>query len=229
MPVVIFLFLMRPAVAMLARILLALRRRHGVSLPRALAPGSGLGRERGPVKGLVPTDQEPAGWESRSRSSLSSVPERRRANTAGQTSPSRTRPTCSSSRIPRSSASAFVGGSSRAQIIASRARMVRAMSGRFAAMSASRVSAVSAKPPRRRRTASSRTSGSGTVRPARRNGQRRTKATTNTSVSPAAAAQSLRAAGGIGWRRFRPGSRTLTTFAATRRRFLSNRDGSLTR
>ena len=36
--------------------------------------------------------------------------------------------------------------------------------------------------------------------------------------------QSLRAAGGIGWRRVRPGSRTLTTFAATRRRSLSNRD-----
>ena len=59
------------------------------------------------MKGLVPRDQEPAGWESRSRSSLPSVPERRRANTAGQTSPSRTRPTCSSSRIPRSSASAL--------------------------------------------------------------------------------------------------------------------------
>ena len=95
------------------------------------------------------------------------------------------------------------------------------MSGRFAATLSSSVSAVSVKPPRRRRTA-----WLGTVRPARRNGQRKTKATTNTSANPAAAAQSLRAAGGIGWRRFRPGSRTLTTLEATRRRSLSNRDES---
>ena len=108
----------------------------------------------------------------------------------------------------------------RAQMIASRSWMVSAMSGRFAATSSSRVSAVSVKPPRRRRTASSRTSWLGTVRPARRNGQRRTKATIKTSVNPTAAAQSLRAAGGIGWRRFRPGSRMLTTFGHTQIRHL---------
>ena len=150
---------------------------------------------------------------------------------AGCGPPSRRARRVSGRRVPRggparSSASAFVGGSSSAQIIASRSRMVSAMSGRFAATSSSSVSAVSAKPPRRRRTASSRTSWSGTVRPRGRNGQRRTKATINMKVNPMAAAQSLRAAGGIGWRRFRPGSRTLTTFAATRRRTLSNRDES---
>ena len=87
-PVVAALFLLLgSAVAVFAGILLPLRRRHGVSFRRVLALVWGSERGRGPVMGLVLKGQEPAGWESRSRSCQAFVRDRRCANTSDGTSP----------------------------------------------------------------------------------------------------------------------------------------------
>jgi hypothetical protein len=93
--VVVVLFQVGSAVPVFARVLLPLRRGQGVPFRRVLALEWESGTGRDPVTAPVPRGQEPAEWESRSRSWPPFVRDRRGANTSDRTRPSWIRPTCS--------------------------------------------------------------------------------------------------------------------------------------
>jgi hypothetical protein len=85
--VVVVLLQVGSAVPVFARVLLLLRRGQGVPFRRVLALEWESGTGRDPVTAPVPRGQEPAEWESRSRSWPPFVRDRRGANTSDRTRP----------------------------------------------------------------------------------------------------------------------------------------------